>query len=154
VETTISGGLLRLFGVGALIIGDSGIGKERAGAHARGHQFISDDAGWRPPLTGPAATRDPRRGSSISEIFARAICREAVLDLSSLKKWERGLSDRLGLKVPDDAVILNVRVPQLTSPSARRNIATPIEVAQGPPLRTRGYHAPREMVRASTALLK
>ena len=44
-EVTLSGGLLRIFGVGALIIGDSGIGKSESSLEliARGHKFVSDD---------------------------------------------------------------------------------------------------------------
>jgi len=165
-ETTISGGLLRLFGVGVLIIGDSGIGKSESSLEliARGHQFVSDDvvrvrrtAAGRLLGSAPVLTRHfmEIRGLgiiNIREIFgARAIRRESVLDLIvRLKKWKRGLElDRLGLKVPDDAVILGVRVPQLIIPVAPgRNIATLIEVAcKVHLLRTRGYHAPREMVR-------
>ncbi len=173
-ETTMSGGLLRLFGVGALIIGDSGIGKSESALEliSRGHQFISDDVvrvsrttDGRLSGSAPALTRHfmEIRGLgiiNIREIFGpRAIRREAVLDLIvRLKKWERGLElDRLGLKVPDDAVILGVRVPQLIIPVAPgRNIATLIEVAcKVHLLRTRGYHAPREMVRRlDRALLK
>ncbi len=165
-ETTISGGLLRLFSVGALILGDSGIGKSESSLEliARGHKFVSDDvvrvrrtAAGRLLGSAPALTRHfmEIRGLgiiNIREIFGpRAICRESVLDLIiRLKKWERGLElDRLGLKVPDDAMILGVRVPQLIIPVAPgRNIATLIEVAcKVHLLRTRGYHAPREMVR-------
>lgn len=165
-ETTISGGLLRLFGVGALILGDSGIGKSESALEliARGHQFVSDDVVQvrRTPAgrllgSAPALTRHfmEIRGLgiiNIREIFgARAIRRESVLDLIvRLRKWERGLElDRLGLKVPDDAVILGVRVPQLIIPVAPgRNIATLIEVAcKVHLLRTRGYHAPREIIR-------
>jgi len=44
-QVVISAGLLKIFGVGTLIIGDSGIGKSESSLEliARGHKFISDD---------------------------------------------------------------------------------------------------------------
>ncbi len=41
----ISGGLLQIFGMGVLIIGDSSIGKSESALEliSRGHRFVSDD---------------------------------------------------------------------------------------------------------------
>jgi len=165
-EETLSGGLLRIFGVGTLIIGDSGIGKSESALEliARGHQFISDDVvrvrrgpGGRIVGEAPALSRSfmEIRGLgiiNIREIFGpRAIRRSSPLDLIiRLRKWEKGLElDRLGLKVPVDATVLGARIPQLLIPVAPgRNIATLIEVAcKVHLLRKKGYHAPREIVR-------
>jgi HPr kinase/phosphorylase len=165
-EATLSGGLLCIVGVGTLIIGDSGIGKSESALEliARGHQFVSDDVvrvrrstGGRIVGEAPVLTRNfmEIRGLgiiNIREIFgARAIRRSSPLDLIiRLRKWKKGLElDRLGLKVPDDATVLGVRVPQLLIPVAPgRNIATLIEVAcKVHLLRQKGYHAPREIVR-------
>jgi len=165
-EMTLSGGLLCIFGVGTLIIGDSGIGKSESALEliARGHRFVSDDvvrvrrgAGGRIIGEAPALTRNfmEIRGLgiiNIREIFGpRAIRRSSPLDLIiRLRKWEKGLElDRLGLKVPHDATVLGVRVPRLLIPVAPgRNIATLIEVAcKVHLLRRKGYHAPREIVR-------
>jgi len=44
-QSVISGGLIRMFGLGVLICGDSGIGKSESALEliARGHCFVSDD---------------------------------------------------------------------------------------------------------------
>ena len=41
----VPGGLLRMFGLGVLIIGDSGVGKSESALEliTRGHRFVSDD---------------------------------------------------------------------------------------------------------------
>lgn len=165
-QTTISAGFLRIFGLGTLILGDSGIGKSESALEliARGHQFISDDvvqirltpkgelAG-----TAPALSRNfmEIRGLGIINIRAifgpRSIAREARVDLViRLKKWRRGYEvDRLGLKSGDDMTLLGRPIPQLAIPVAPgRNIATLIEVAcKVHILRLKGYSAPDEIVR-------
>jgi len=164
-QTTISGELLQIFGLGAVIRGDSGIGKSESSLEliARGHKFISDDvvlvrrtAGGR--LTGKSPSLSQNfmeiRGLgiiNIREIFGpRSILRQARIDLIiKLKKWHhRREYDRLGLKFPEDIEILGVKVPQLNIPVAPgRNIATLIEVAcKVQLLRMRGYHASQEIV--------
>jgi len=165
-EATLSGGLLRIFGVGALIIGDSGIGKSESSLEliARGHKFVSDDVvhvrrngPGRLVGTAPSLSRNfmEIRGLgiiNIKEIFGpRSISPESRIDLIiRLKKWRHGLEpDRLGLKLPDDEVILGEKVPQLFIPVAPgRNIATLIEVAcKVHLLREKGYHAPHEIMK-------
>jgi HPr kinase/phosphorylase len=41
----LSGGFLQIFGLGVIIVGDSGIGKSESALEliSRGHRFISDD---------------------------------------------------------------------------------------------------------------
>jgi len=165
-ETTLSGGLLRVYGVGALIIGDSGIGKSESSLEliARGHKFVSDDVvqvrrdgPGRLVGAAPSLSRNfmEIRGLgiiNIKEIFGpRSICPESRIDLIiRLKKWRHGLEpDRLGLELPEDEVILGERVPQLFIPVAPgRNIATLIEVAcKVQLLREKGYHAPHEIMK-------
>ena len=165
-HTTISAGLLKIFGQGTLILGDSGIGKSESSLEliARGHQFIADDvvqvlvtpAG---ELWGmaPALSRNfmEIRGLGIINIRAifgpRSIARQARIDLVvRLKKWRRGYEvDRLGLKSGDDMTILGRKIPQLAIPVAPgRNIATLIEVAcKVHVLRQKGYSAPDEIIR-------
>jgi HPr kinase/phosphorylase len=164
--TTLSGGLLRVFGVGALIIGDSGIGKSESSLEliARGHKFISDDVvevrrEGRGGLTGraPLLSRNfmEIRGLgiiNIREIFGPgSIAAKSRIDLVvRLKKWRHGqVLDRLGLKLPEDEVILGESVPQVFLPVAPgRNIATLIEVAcKVHLLRKKGYHAPTEIMK-------
>lgn len=165
-RTTISAGLLRIFEVGTLILGDSGIGKSESSLEliARGHKFVADDiVDIRKTAKGllvgaaPVLSRNfmEIRGLGIINIKAifgvRAILRESKIDLIiSLKKWEQGFEvDRLGLKASNDATILGEKVPQLSIPVAPgRNIATLIEVAcKVHMLRNKGYSAPDEIVR-------
>jgi HPr kinase/phosphorylase len=164
--TTIAGGLLRILGVGALIIGDSGIGKSESSLEliARGHTFISDDVVQVTETddrklvgTAPRLTRNfmEIRGLgiiNIKEIFGpKSISSSSPIDLIiRLKKWQHGKEyDRIGLKFPEDAEILGRKIPQVFIPVAPgRNIATLIEVAcKVHLLRKKGYHAPREIIR-------
>ncbi len=165
-QTTISAGFLRIFGLGTLILGDSGIGKSESALEliARGHQFIADDVvqirlTQRGGLVGtaPALSRNfmEIRGLGIINIRAifgpKSISRQANVDLVvRLKKWRRGYEvDRLGLKSGDDMTILGRKIPQLAIPVAPgRNIATLIEVAcKVHILRKKGYSAPDEIIR-------
>ena len=165
-QTTISAGLLKIFGLGTLILGDSGIGKSESALEliSRGHQFIADDVVQirltpKGELAGsaPALSRNfmEIRGLGIINIRAifgpRSIARDARVDLVvRLKKWRRGYEvDRLGLKSGDDMTILGRRIPQLAIPVAPgRNIATLIEVAcKVHILRKKGYSAPDEIIR-------
>jgi HPr kinase/phosphorylase len=165
-QTTISAGLLKIFGLGTLILGDSGIGKSESSLEliSRGHQFIADDVVQirvtpRGDLVGtaPALSRNfmEIRGLGIINIRAifgpRSIARQAKVDLViRLKKWRRGYEvDRLGLKSGDDMAILGRKIPQLAIPVAPgRNIATLIEIAcKVHILRKKGYSAPDEIIR-------
>jgi HPr kinase/phosphorylase len=165
-EGVISGGLLRMFGLGVLIIGDSGIGKSESALEliARGHRFISDDVVHvRKTAAGRIIGRAPTlsrffmeiRGLgiiNIKEIFgAKFISRRAMVDLViRLKRWHpKKEYDRLALRFPEDHLVLGERIPQLNIPVAPgRNIATLIEVAcKVHLLRKRGYVASAELAR-------
>ena len=166
VRVILSGGFLQIFGLGVIIIGDSGIGKSESALElvSRGHRFISDDvvdvvrmSVGRLVGRAPALSRYfmEIRGLgiiNIREIFGtRAICRQSQVDLViRLKKWHRGDEyDRLGLEFPEDYEILGVKIPQLILPVAPgRTIALLIEVAcKVHLLRKRGYHASQEIVK-------
>lgn len=165
-QTTISAGFLRIFGLGTLILGDSGIGKSESALEliSRGHQFVADDVVQvrKTPDgelvgTAPALSRNfmEIRGLGIINIRAifgpRSILRTSKVDLVvRLKKWRRGYEvDRLGLKSGNDMTILGRKIPQLAIPVAPgRNIATLIEVAcKVHLLREKGYSAPDEIIR-------
>jgi HPr kinase/phosphorylase len=162
----LSGGFLQIFGLGVIILGDSGIGKSESALElvSRGHRFISDDvvdiarfADGRLVGRAPALSRYfmEIRGLgiiNIREIFGpRSICRQSQVGLViRLKKWQRGDEyDRLGLEFPEDHEILGVRIPQLILPVAPgRTIALLIEVAcKVHLLRQKGYHASQEIVK-------
>ena len=165
-QMMISGELIQIFGLGALILGDSGIGKSESTLEliARGHKFVSDDVvlvqktprgglvGKPPPLSRDFMEIRGLGIINIREIFgSRSIRRQAPIDLIiRLKKWHRRREyDRLGLKFPEDIIILGKKIPQLNIPVAPgRNIATLIEVAcKVHILVKKGYHAPREIIR-------
>ena len=171
-QTTISAGFLKIFNVGTLIIGDSGIGKSESALEliARGHKFISDDVvrirkdgdgclrGTPPPLSRDFMEIRGLGIINIREIFGpKSVVRSARIDLIiKLKKWHKGFQvDRLGLKVSEDESILGAKVPQLAIPVAPgRNIATLIEVAcKVYLLRKRGYHAPAEIIKRLDRIL-
>jgi HPr kinase/phosphorylase len=164
-QALVSGGLLRLYGIGVLIVGDSGIGKSECALEiiSRGHQFVSDDVTFfvrngDGELLGSAPDFSRNfmeiRGLgiiNIKEIFGeKSLCRRTKLDfVIKLKHWEEGKEyDRLGLEFPEDYEILGIKVPQIIIPLAPgRNIATLIEVAcKVYHRRQKGYHAPRELV--------
>ena len=161
----ISGGLLKIFGLGVLIVGDSGVGKSESALEliSRGHRFLSDDVTHfekddKGSLYGkaPASSRNfmEIRGLgliNIKEIFgSNSIHDRTKINLViNLKKWKEGVEyDRLGLKFPKAYEILGIKVPQLILPvGPGRNISTLIEVAcKVHILRIKGYHAPIEMI--------
>jgi HPr kinase/phosphorylase len=163
-ELLAPGGMLQMFGLGVLIIGDSGIGKSESALEliSRGHRFVSDDVTLfsqnQDSLYGcaPDFSRNfmEIRGLgiiNIKEIFgADSLCRRARLDLViNLKRWEEGREyDRLGLKFPDSYEILGKKVSQIIIPVAPgRSIATLIEVACKVYLcRQNGYYATEELL--------
>lgn len=165
-QITIPGGMLRIFGCGILISGDSGIGKSESALEliSRGHKFISDDVTQvKKTRSGKIIGQSPAlsryfmeiRGLgviNIREIFGeKAVCLRSELNLIiQLKKWEEGTDyDRLGLEFPEDHTILGQKIPQINIPVAPgRNIATLIEIAcRVHILREKGYFAPREITR-------
>jgi HPr kinase/phosphorylase len=160
----IPGGLLRVFGLGVLIIGDSGVGKSESALEliTRGHRFISDDVteclenndrliGVAPDVSHHFMEIRGLGIINIKEIFgAKAVSsREEIRLVIKLQRWEKGKTyDRMGLEFARDKKIAGVAVPQITIPVAPgRNIATLIEVAcKVYLLREAGYHAPQEII--------
>ncbi len=164
-SVVISAGLLEIYGLGVLIMGDSGVGKSESALElvTRGHRFVSDDVvEVKKTSSGRLMGRAPQlarnfmelRGLgliNIREVFGpRAIRASMPIDLIvQLKKWQMGYEyNRLGLEFPEDYDILGIKIPQLIIPVAPgRNIATLIEVAcRVHFLRQRGYHASTEIV--------
>jgi HPr kinase/phosphorylase len=165
-ERTISAGLLQIFGLGVLIMGDSGIGKSESALEliTRGHRFVSDDAvrlkrDGRGKLMGraPSLSRNfmEIRGLgliNIKEIFSsKIVLPKTKIDLAiRLKKWQPGKEyDRIGLESPEDYMILGEKIPLVNIPvGPGRNMATLIEVAcKVHLLRRKGYLAPKELVK-------
>lgn len=165
-EKTISAGLLQIFGLGVLIMGDSGIGKSESALEliTRGHRFVSDDAvhltrNGRGKLMGraPSLSRNLMeiRGLgliNIKEIFgSKIVLSKTKIDLAiRLKKWQPGKEyDRIGLESPEDYMILGEKIPLVNIPvGPGRNMATLIEVAcKVHLLRRKGYLAAQELVK-------
>lgn len=172
-EVTLSAGLLKIFRVGTLIIGDSGIGKSESALElvARGHKFVADDVvRIRRRPAGGLAGRAPELSRNFMEIRGlgiinirkifgpAAVAGESRIDLVvKLMKWRRGFEvDRLGLSVEDSMDILGEKVPKISIPVAPgRNIATLIEIAcRVHILRRSGYHAPSEFVKRVDRVLR
>jgi HPr kinase/phosphorylase len=168
----ISGGLLQIFGLGVLIIGDSSIGKSESALEliSRGHRFVSDDivqikrkSKGKLIGTAPHIARYYMeiRGLgiiNIKEIFGpRAISKQTEINLAiKLERWREGEEyDRLGLKPPEYYKILGEKIPQINIPVALgRNISTLIEVAcKVHLLGEKGYHAPQEIVKKLNRIL-
>jgi len=159
----IPGGLLEIFGMGVLILGDSGVGKSESALElvSRGHRFVSDDVTkcWisKGRLMGEAPNISRHfmeiRGLgiiNILEIFgSQAICPQVEIKLViKLQRWKEGKQyDRMGLNFPRKFDVFGVRVPQLRIPVAPgRNLSNLIEVAcRVHALREQGYNAPEEI---------
>jgi HPr kinase/phosphorylase len=165
-QVVVSGGLLQIFGLGVLIIGDSGVGKSESALEliSRGCRFVSDDVTRIDKISkdrlegaAPELSRNfmEIRGLSvinIQQIFGeQAFCEKSSVDLViSLENWDEDKEyDRLGLDEPEEYEILGVKIPQITIPVAPgRNISTLIEVAcKVHILRKNGYHAPQEIAK-------
>jgi HPr kinase/phosphorylase len=164
VQTTLSGGLLRIFGIGLLILGDSGVGKSESALEliSRGHRFVCDDVvqirkdemgkivGSAVPLSRNFMEIRGLGIINIKKIYgAGSISPQANIDLVvELKRWKEGKEyDRLGLKFPESHDILGIAVPKIPIPVAPgRNIATLVEVAcKVFLLKKKGYLAAEEI---------
>ena len=165
LETTLHGDLVDVYGIGVLLLGESGTGKSECALDlvTRGHRLVADDVvevvkdGERILLgRGPARIRHLMeiRGLgifSIRDLFGVAAIRyrkriELVVMLEPWRPEEE--YDRLGL---DDQVhsILGVDIPMLRIPvSAGRNIAILVEVAaRNHLLKLLGLHVARSFVK-------
>jgi len=166
-QIKISAGLLQIFGLGVLIMGDSGIGKSECALElvSRGYRFVCDDVvllqkktndklvGAAPPLTRNFMEIRGLGIINIKKIFGpKSVLKQSRVDLvirltKYLKKGKA--SDRLGLEFPEDYLILGLKIPQINIPVAPgRNIATLIEVAcKVHVLREKDYFAPQDIVK-------
>ena len=161
--TTLHGDLVDVYGIGVLLLGESGTGKSECALDlvTRGHRLVADDVvevlrdgeslliGW-----GPARIRHHMeiRGLgiiNIRDLFGVAAIRfrkriELVVLLEAWRPEEE--YDRLGLE-HTPYPILGVEIPMLKIPvSAGRNIAILVEVAaRNHLLKLMGVHAARAL---------
>jgi HPr kinase/phosphorylase len=162
--------LLDVFGLGVLMVGESGIGKSECALELvdRGHRLVADDVvelkriGADVIGTSPELTRDHMelRGLgviNVKDLYGVSSIRPTarVELVVSLERWETGKEyDRLGLR-EESHEALGARLPLVRMPVAPgRNIALLVEVAaRNQLLKERGYHAARRFVRRADALL-
>ena len=164
-STTLHGVLLEIYGLGVLLIGDSGVGKSESALDliTRGHSLVADDrvniklypsgdlVGF---AEGPLRHHMELRGIGIinvQDLFGLASVRERTpIDLViELEHWEAGRAyDRLGL---DETLfnILDTPCPYIRMPVALgRNVAILVEIAaRNHVLKLQGHHSAREFAR-------
>lgn len=161
-SVTLHGTLIDIYGVGVLILGESGVGKSESALELilRGHRLVSDDTvtikrvGSLLNGTGPEVSRYHMelRGLgiiNIKDLYGVAAVRERKdLDLVvKLDPWQEDKEyDRLGL---DETMypVLGVELPFIEMPvGPGRNLSILLEVAaRHHLLKRRGYHAAREL---------
>ncbi len=164
-STTLHGVLLDIYGIGVLLIGDSGVGKSESALDliTRGHSLVADDRVTvkRYPnddligfSQGPLRHHMELRGIGIinvQDLFGLASVRERkAIDLViELEHWEPGQTyERLGL---DETLynILEVPCPYIRMPvTLGRNIGILVEIAaRNHVLKLQGHHSAREFAR-------
>jgi HPr kinase/phosphorylase len=152
--------LLDVFGLGVLIVGESGIGKSECALDLidRGHRLIADDVaeikrigdtliGASPDLTRYHMELRGLGVLNIKDLYGVSSVRmsQRVELVVSLERWEPGQEyDRLGLQ-DERFTILGIELPLVRMPVAPgRNIAILVEVAsRNRLLKDRGYDAAR-----------
>lgn len=161
LETTVHGVLLDVYGIGVLLMGESGTGKSECALDlvTRGHRLVADDVvevsreGERILMgRGPTRIRHHMeiRGLgiiNIRDLFGVAAIRyrKRIELVVLLEPWHpQDEYDRLGLE-EQTSPILGVEVPMLRIPvSAGRNVAILVEVAaRNHLLKLMGVHAAR-----------
>ena len=157
------GSMVDILGVGAIVRGESGIGKSEAvlALIERGYSLVADDVvratlvdGREVLCTSAELTRDHMevRGIGIINVASmfgvKAIRKEKTLDvIITLKPWEEVKDvDRLGIE-QEFVKVLGVDIPHVTIPvRPGRDIARLIEVAAFQiKLRKSGYNAAEEL---------
>lgn len=144
-RTTVHGNLLDIFGIGVLIIGESGVGKSEIALElvTRGHRLIADDVVYikclaEHILEGEGSSQFPFlmeiRGVGIVDINrsfgVEAIgIRKRIRMVISLVKWDPNREyDRIGME-QENYTLLDVKLPHLTIPVREgRNISSIIEM--------------------------
>jgi HPr kinase/phosphorylase len=171
-STTLHGVLMEIYGLGVLLIGDSGVGKSESALDliSRGHSLVADDrvVVKRYPngdligfSEGPLRHHMELRGIGIinvQDLFGLASVRERkAIDLViELEHREQGRAyDRLGL---DETLfnVLDVPCPYIRMPVAMgRNVGILVEIAtRNHVLKLQGHHSAREFARKLEAQLE
>ena len=170
-EKNLHGVLVGMYGIGVLILGDSGIGKSECALDliSRGHNLISDDTvivkriGTRIQGSSPDLTREHLEIRGLGIINVRDVFgvtaigkQKKQIDLCiELKKWN-GMDEieRLGLETKEED-ILGEKITKFVLPvSSGRNTSTLVETAiRVHLLRLNGYDAAQRLIEQHTKLL-
>lgn len=169
-STSLHSVLLGMYGLGVLLLGDSGIGKSECALDliTRGHRLISDDTvivkkigkkleGYAPELT---AGHIEIRGLgiiNIRDLFGvSSVETNKKIDLCiELKVWSDDEEvDRLGLETKEEE-ILEIKIPKFVLPvSSGRNISTLVETAVRMfLLKSAGFDAAQKLIEKHTAIV-
>jgi HPr kinase/phosphorylase len=169
-QLTVHGVLLDMFGIGVLIVGDSGIGKSECALDLinRGHRLIADDSvvikkigtaleGSAPDLIHDFIEIHGLGIVNIREIFGvSAIGKPKIVELCiSLKKWDEFEAiDRLGIETQEEDVF-GLRLPKFVLPvSPGRNLSTIVETAvRIYLLKLSGYNAAEMLIEKHRAMV-
>lgn len=170
-HVTLHGVLMEIYGVGMLLLGNSGIGKSECALDliTRGHRLISDDAvnirkigeklvGASPEITFEHLEIRGLGIINIRDIFGvSAIGRQKQIELiiEFKRRAETPEVDRLGLET-QEAEFFGVKINKFVLPvSAGRNLSTLVETAvRIHLLREKGYDAAQILVEKHLALVK
>lgn len=168
---TNHGVLLGMYGIGVLILGDSGIGKSECALDlvTRGHRLVADDAviirkigenivGESPELTFEHLEIRGLGILNIRELFGvSAVSKKKQIELViELKRWDDAVEiERLGLEIEEDE-IFGVRINRFTLPvNVGRNLSTLIETAvRLYLLRSEGFNAAQKLFSKHSATLR
>ncbi len=170
-QITLHGVLMEMYGIGVLILGESGIGKSECALDliSRGHRLISDDSinlkkiGDKLVGSSPELTREHLeiRGLgiiNIRDLFGvSAIGKPKQIELViEVEKWnDIAPVERLGLD-RHEKEIFDVKITKFVLPvTAGRNLSILIETAvRIHLLRDSGFDAAKKLVEKHTAILK
>lgn len=163
-QLVIHGVLLDIYGLGVLLLGDSGVGKSECALDlvVRGHRLVSDDVveikrrGGELWGTGPELTRYHMELRGLGIINVKDLFGVAAVQLSKavefviyLDPWKAGKRyDRLGLD-EQSYEILGINLAYVEMPvGPGRNLSVLIEVAaRNHLLKLEGYHPARQLAR-------
>ncbi len=162
-QMSVHGVLMEMFGIGVLIVGDSGIGKSECALDliGRGHRLIADDSvrikkigtlieGSAPDLIRDFLEIHGLGIVNVREIFGiTAIGKPKKIELAiSLKRWDEFEAiDRLGIETQEEEVF-GIKIPKFVLPvSPGRTIATLVETAvRIYMLKLSGYNAAQSLI--------
>lgn len=168
---TKHGVFLGMYGIGVLMLGESGIGKSECALDliSRGHRLIADDAvlikkigdriiGESPEITFEHLEIRGLGILNIRELFGVSAIgkRKQIELLIELKKWDEVLEiDRLGLEIRE-VEIFDTKISKFVLPvSIGRNLSTLIETAvRLYLLQTEGLNAAQELFERHAAIVR